>query len=174
MANEIFIILSNTGTLFSRAIGMYTKAAYNHTSIGFDRELNELYSFGRKKPKNPLIAGFVRENLRYFPNTRCCIYRLEVDDIEYSELRKEIERFEFEKERYRYNFIGLFGIVINYPIKRDYHYFCSQFVATVLDSSGTCSFQKDIGLVTPSDFHYINKASLVYEGSLSDYSHEVS
>lgn len=174
MANEIFIILSNTGTLFSRTIKLYTKAAYNHTSIGFDRELNELYSFGRKKPNNPLIAGFVKENLRHFRDTKCCIYKLEIDDEKYEELRKAVHEFEYEKDKYRYNFIGLFGIMVNYPIKRDYHYFCSQFVATVLNRSGTYLFQKDPGLITPSDFHYVNKASLVYEGSLSDYDYEIS
>ena len=44
MGKKIYIILSNTGTLFSKAIGMYTKKELNHASIAFDEELNEMYS----------------------------------------------------------------------------------------------------------------------------------
>ena len=50
---SIYILLTNTGTLFTRVIQTYTRAPYNHASISFDRELTELYSFGRKHPSNP-------------------------------------------------------------------------------------------------------------------------
>lgn len=176
MDKEIYILLSNTGTLFSRTIKLYTKAPYNHTSIGFDMELKELYSFGRKKPNNPLFAGFVRENMRhdFFRNATCCIYKLTISDNEYLSIRHLLEEFKIEKEKYRYNLIGLLGVMLNYPIKRDYHYFCSQFVATLLQESGTCYFDKDLGLVKPSDFHYLKNATLIYEGTFYDYISEIS
>lgn len=171
MDKQIYIILSNTGTLLSKTIKLYTKAPYNHTSIGFDMELKELYSFGRKNPNNPLFAGFVRENMRhdFFKNATCCIYRLKVSHNEYLSIRYLLEEFEIEKEKYRYNLVGLLGVMLNYPIKRDYHYFCSQFVATLLQESGTCCFDKDLGLIKPSDFHYLKNATLMYEGTFLDY-----
>lgn len=171
MDKEIYIILSNTGTLLSKTIKLYTRAPYNHTSIGFDVELKELYSFGRKNPNNPLPAGFVKENLRhdFFKNTTCCIYKLTISHNEYLAIRHILEGFKTEKNKYRYNLVGLLGVMFNYPIKRDYHYFCSEFVATLLQESGTCYFQKDLGLVRPSDFHYIKNATLIYEGTFSDY-----
>ena len=58
---SVFILLTNTGTLFTKVIQSYTKAPYNHASISFDRELSELYSFGRKHPSNPFDGGFVVE-----------------------------------------------------------------------------------------------------------------
>lgn len=50
---SVFILLTNTGTLFTKVIQGYTRAPYNHASISFNRELSELYSFGRKNPNNP-------------------------------------------------------------------------------------------------------------------------
>ena len=58
---KIYIVLSQTGTWFSRAIKFFTKDPYNHASISLDKELNHMYSFGRKKVNNPLRGGFVRE-----------------------------------------------------------------------------------------------------------------
>lgn len=171
MEKEIYIILSNTGTLLSKTIKLYTRAPYNHTSIGFDTELKELYSFGRKNPNNPLPAGFVKENLRhtFFKNTTCCIYKLSVSHEEYISIREIIEEFKMEKNKYRYSLVGLLGVMFNYPIKREYHYFCSEFVATLLQESGTCYFQKDTGLVKPSDFQCLKNATLIYEGTFLDY-----
>lgn len=54
---SVYIMLTNTGTLFTKLIQGYTKAPYNHASISFNRELSELYSFGRKHPANPLNGG---------------------------------------------------------------------------------------------------------------------
>ena len=49
MCKKVYILLTDTGTLFTKSIKTYTKAPYNHASISFDVGLEELYSFGRKK-----------------------------------------------------------------------------------------------------------------------------
>ena len=59
MSKTIYIILTETGSLLSRAIQVYTQKNFNHVSIAFDPELKEMYSFGRKYENNPLIGGFV-------------------------------------------------------------------------------------------------------------------
>ena len=51
---KIYILLSFTGTILSRIIRMYTKDKYCHASLSLDKEFNELYSFGRLNPYNPL------------------------------------------------------------------------------------------------------------------------
>lgn len=58
---KIYIVLTHTGTYLSRFIRFYTKATYSHVSLGLDRNLNELYSFGRKYPYIAIIGRFVRE-----------------------------------------------------------------------------------------------------------------
>lgn len=59
----IYIVLTDTGTLLSKAIGMYTRKDLNHASIAFDKELTEMYSFGRKQRHNPFVGGFVKRML---------------------------------------------------------------------------------------------------------------
>ena len=58
---DIFIVLTSTGTTLSKIIKSYTKDEFAHISISLDRELQEMYSFGRLNPYNPFFGGFIRE-----------------------------------------------------------------------------------------------------------------
>ena len=51
---KIYILLTDTGTLFTNLIKLYTKKPYNHASISFDSKLSEVYSFGRKTARKPI------------------------------------------------------------------------------------------------------------------------
>ena len=42
---KIYIVLSDTKSLFSKTVGLVTRQKYNHISLGFDRSLKKLYSF---------------------------------------------------------------------------------------------------------------------------------
>lgn len=172
--NQIYILLTDTGTVLNRLIKMYTKDPYNHVLIAFDKELNELYSFGRKKHYNPIIGGFVKENIDnvIFSNAKCAVYCLEdIDDITYLRIREYIKLFELNRDTYRYNFLGLFGIMLNIHIQRCDAFFCSQFVASVFEYSGRPIFDKPCVFVTPGDF-VTNANRLfarIYSGNLNEY-----
>jgi len=171
---RLYILLSNTYSLITRAIGLYTGEPYNHVSLGFDRNLNELFSFGRLQPKNPFIGGFVQEHVdsgtfAHFSETRCALYELAVTEDEWLAVRESVRGFERQKERYSFNLIGFAGVAAGYPIDRQYAYFCSQFVSTALEQGGVRLFNKPCGLVTPADFQKSERVTLVYEGKLSDY-----
>lgn len=171
----IYILLTHSGTLPSRFIKMYTREPYSHVSIALDLDLRELYSFGRLKPSNPIIGGFVREDIHFgtfgrFPNTQCALYSLTVNGYQYYSLRRELNKFLMDERRYGYNFLGLLGMVLRIPIQRTHKYFCSQFVATLLKESGIDFFQKPPALVSPMDFRKCKALNLVYEGKLKAYS----
>lgn len=176
---KIYILLTNTGTLFSKTIKLYTKAPYTHTSISMDIYLKDLYSFGRKKPRNPFIGGFIKEDINsgvysMFADINCAVYSLEVDEFTYCEIENRISEFKKEKEKYGYNLFGLLGIIIHRPIEINNNYFCSQFVATILFTCGIDLFSKNPALVCPEDFAYSDKLELVYQGKLSEYSQNVN
>jgi hypothetical protein len=169
---KIYILLTDTGTILTRLIKSYTKKPYNHASIAFDAELIEVYSFGRKIAKNPFIGGFVREDLHsvLFRQADCAIYSLSITNDEFQKMYRYIQKIASEKENYRYNFIGLFGVLFQKPIKRKNAFFCSQFVASVLKESKVIDFEeKDLSLVKPSDLTYSANFQLVFEGRLKDY-----
>ena len=168
---EIYLLLTDTGTILTRLIKSYTKKPYNHASIVFDTELVEVYSFGRKTAKNPYIGGFVREDIHsvLFKQADCAIYSLTVTNDEFQKMYQYIQEIAVKKEYYRYNFIGLFGVLFKKPIKRKNAFFCSQFVASVLKESNVIDFEKDLSLVEPSDLPYSANFQLIYEGRLKDY-----
>lgn len=97
---QVYIILSDTGTWFTRMIRLYTKAPFNHASIAFDPALHEVYSFGRKRPRNPFIGGFVKEDMHseLFREATCAVYRCSVSERHYHEIRSYLHRFESEPQ----------------------------------------------------------------------------
>lgn len=121
----IYIVLTDTGTLLSKAIGMYTRKDLNHASIAFDKELTEMYSFGRKQRHNPFVGGFVKENATsgIFEHADCAIFSCEVTIEEYIKMRNKIRQIEQTKELYRYNFIGLFAVAVNKDLQRKRAFF---------------------------------------------------
>ena len=169
---KIYILLSDTGTILTRLIKSYTKKPYNHASIAFDAELIEVYSFGRKTAKNPFIGGFVREDIHsvIFSQADCAIYSLNITNDEFQKMHQYIQEIASKKENYRYNFIGLFGVLFKKPIKRKNAFFCSQFVASVLKESKVIDLEeREISLVKPSDLTDTANFQLIFEGGLKDY-----
>ncbi|MFC7679920.1 hypothetical protein [Paenibacillus sp. GCM10028914] len=173
-SNDVFILLTDTGTMFTRLIKGYTMAPYNHASIALDRGLTEIYSFGRKRANNPWLAGFVEEDIydgvyRHFPLTRCVVLRLKVSREQREELKRKIQLYKRNKEMYRYNLLGLFFLTmkVNYAPKNAY--FCSQFVAEMLRGIDVELWNKPAALVTPNDFLIHPELEVIYEGMLYDY-----
>lgn len=168
---KIYILLTDTGTLFTRLIKLYTKRSFNHASISFDRSLSEVYSFGRKTPSNPFIGGFVKENMEshFFNLATCRVYSCTISTIQYEEMKCFIQKINDEKSLYRYNLLGLFAILLNKQLNRKYAFFCSQFVATVLQECKCVHFSKPLSLITPQDLIKGNDFHLVYEGKLRNY-----
>lgn len=168
---EVYLLFTDTGSYLSKAINLYTKKPLNHVSIGFNKDLTEVYSFGRKQPNNPFIGGFVKENIKgpFLRNASCAIYRFHVSNEDYQYIRNHIKNIEKKQNLYRYNFIGLFGVMLHIKINRKSAYFCSQFVATVLQHISTFQFKKPPYFTTPSDLRELEGLELVYEGTLDYY-----
>lgn len=157
---EIYIVLSDTGSLLSRMIRLYTQNQLNHASIAFDQELHEVYSFGRKCPRNLFVSGFTQEDLRgvLFKDAKFKIFRCSVSKEQYDRIRAAVNRFKQNQHLYKYSFLGLLGVLFNKPVERDHAFFCSQFVAHVLEQAGIQITDKCAALTTPSDFEMLSNA----------------
>lgn len=167
----IYFLFTDTGSYLSKAINYYTKKSLNHVSISFDPQLDELYSFGRKQPKNPFIGGFIKEDIQseLLKKATCEIYSFPVSDEDYKAIIHNIKEIEKRKEYYKYNFIGLFGVMLDIEINRKSALFCSQFVATVLRDLDRFQFEKPACFITPTDIREFSGMQLVYQGILGDY-----
>ncbi|MGM1048785.1 MAG: hypothetical protein ACQEXX_21935 [Bacillota bacterium] len=172
--DNIYVLLTDTGTMFTRMIKRYTSAPYNHASLALDKGLREVYSFGRKCATNPWSAGFVEEDIyegvyRYFPETRCVVLRLNVSAQQYIELKRLIQYFKRNKEAYKYNLIGLLFLTMKINFAPKNAYFCSQFVAEALKGIELDLWNRPSALITPNDFLIHPAFETVYEGMLYDY-----
>ena len=80
--SNIYIVVTHTGTILSRIVHSYTKDEFSHVSISLDKELKEMYSFGRLNPYNAFWGGFVHEHIdkgtfKRFYNTRAKVFSLD-------------------------------------------------------------------------------------------------
>lgn len=172
--HSVYVLLTNTGTWFTKLIKGFTGAPYNHASIALDAGLNEIYSFGRKQANNPLFAGFVREDVytgtfSHYPHTSCVVLRLEAKPEQRQAIRDVISRFQKNSGQYSYHLLGLLGFLLKRPIEADDAYFCSQFVAETLRLGGMGLWERPSSLVAPDDFLQHAGVEILYEGLLYDY-----
>jgi hypothetical protein len=172
----IYLVFSKTGTWLSRAISTFSDIRYPHASLSFDCEFTEMYSFGRTNPNNPFSGGFVVENLyagvyRKSSNCKCMICRVKVTEEQYNLLQKHIGEFSKEKYKYRYNFLGLYGILLNRPLKRKNYYFCSQFISEALMKSNVLEPGKAPELTRTDDLYKIKNREILYEGFVNNHYH---
>jgi hypothetical protein len=172
--DKIYILISKTSTIPSDIIRLWTGDPYCHTSLALDIELHEMYSFARKGIKNPFNCGFISEDITKGifgrdKNTQCIVYELEITHEQHERVMDELNRFKANADKYGYNFKGIFGIVFKKAIERRYNYFCSQFVATILQKAGVNIIDKAPGLVRPEDFRQCKLLNPIYQGPLIDY-----
>lgn len=171
---KIYIMLSDTGSLFTRSIKLFTRKPYNHSSIAFESDLKTLYSFGRKNPHNPFFGGFVEEKIesgtfKKFHNTSCLVLSVEIPMESYLQLQKVVQEFVDNKDNYHYNLIGMVSAFINRPMPRENKYFCSSFVAESMQKSDLNFIEQSPYLTRPDDFMNIENAVIEYEGLLREY-----
>lgn len=169
---EIYIVLTHTGTVLSRIIKDYTQDEFSHVSISLDKELKEMYSFGRLNPYNPFWGGFVHEGINFgtfkrFGNTVCKIYSLYVTDEQYNNAKGIIEYIKSSKQLQGFNIIGLLAVGFHKKITFENSFYCAEFVKYVLDKSGIENNLPE--LIKPEDFKNIRGLNEIYSGRLRKY-----
>ena len=169
---SIYILLTKTNTILSRAIHAAPGNQYTHAALSLDDTFTQLYSFGRKYKYSYLPAGFVRESVNRgvlgdCDDVECAVYELQISNRKYKKLCKVLNEMEAEMEVYQYNILGLILCLFGVANQRRHHFFCSQFVSYVLVKSGVVEFGKAPSLIRPVDFQNLPEASEVFCGSVA-------
>ncbi len=173
--NYLYIVLTRTGTIFSKAIGLVTGKKYTHVSIASDELLTQMYSFCRDKKDMPLPAGFNREDLftevfgacRTIPGE---VYRIQVTDEQLERYNDVIRHFILNRKSYSSDVGALLPMALHIPYKTGNRFVCSVWVGFVLGKSGIChNIAKQPSLIEPEDFRSIEDAELIYRGDLKKY-----
>lgn len=171
---KIYIILTHTGTVLSTIIKYYTKDEFSHVSIALDADLEEMYSFGRLNPYNPFLGSFVHEHInkgtfKRFKKTKTEVYSMFVTDEQYEKAKKTIEYFNNNKQKYKFNIIGLACVSINKKIMRKNSFYCAEFVKHILKVIGIPEVNQLPKIIRPENFKQLQGLRLEYEGLLKKY-----
>ena len=169
----VYVLLMQSNTLFSRFIKVMTGGKYTHSSIGVQADCNDLYSFARKYSRLPLPAGFVKEHLnrgilKKSKNAPCALLKIRVSPEIKLRITDKLERMFQFKDKYHYNLVGTFQCYFNLPTERKNKFFCSEFVAHTLFSTGAIKLLKPPSLYKPMDFFNQPELEVCYEGTLGD------
>ena len=163
----IYILLTRSGTWFSRLIHLATQDSYTHASIGLDGPGGPFYSFARKYRRLALPAGLVEEQVTIYRRAvPCCLYELRVSEETYLRLRHQLCTMYARREEYHYSVLGVLACWFNLPLQRRHHYFCSQFVAGLLEGCGAVELPKPPTLLRPSELAQLKDLRPVHQGPL--------
>lgn len=171
----LYIVLTRTGTVPSRIIGLVTGKPYTHVSIASDILLTDMYSFCRDKKDMPLPANFNREDINSEVFGACKtipseVYRIPATQTQIGQYREIIRHFILNRESYTYDIAALLPMALHIPYRFKNKFVCSVWVGFVLGKSGIDhNIKKHPSLVEPEDFRSITDAELIYRGDLKHY-----
>ena len=172
---KVYLVLTDTGTTFSKMIRKHTGDKYNHISISLREDLSEMYSFGRRNAYIFFYGGFVIEKPRHgtfkrFNKTSALVFELPVEDDAYAIIEDMIQHFISERKRFGYNIRGIFKARKNVNYQGSFRrFYCSQFVSHLLVCARVIPEDFFGGVPTPTKFSMIPSLKPLYEGLLWDY-----
>ncbi len=172
---QIYIVVSQSGSIVSLILRCLTGAKYNHASISLSKELECMYSFGRVYTFFPFLGGFVTESaksgtFKRFKDTKVVVLRLTVAEESYEGIQLRIKEMLSDRKRYHYNYLGLFLAGIRVCWKQEDHYYCSEFVRDLLESVEPEECEDLTPIIHPMQFLNMPNAEVVYTGLLKEYS----
>lgn len=145
----ISILLTRQYDGFSQIIYNITGRGYTHASLGLEGDSGGFYSFN--------VRGFCEETLekyrRHGVEISCC-YQLEVTEEVYDILYQSIQRFKEHKKQYHYGYWCIIFGLLHIPFFEKNGYFCSQFVAELLNRAGVIENKKKSNLYLPNQFQW--------------------
>ena len=170
---KIYIVLTYSGTTLSKIIKNWTKDEFSHVSIALDEDLQEMYSFGRLHPYNPLSGGFVHERInegtyKRFFRTKACVYSIEIEDQQFVDIRNTIYDMWKNRKKYKFNIIGLLAIGFKKEVKIRNYFYCAEFVKYLFEKADV-DLNLPKKMIRPENFKDMGNKELVYEGLLNKY-----
>ncbi|MBQ9765523.1 MAG: hypothetical protein IJW18_04955 [Lachnospiraceae bacterium] len=133
----VYVVLSQTPTKFGRLIRNRTNTKYNHASISFDENMEQLYSFGRAQHSVPVKAGLVKEfrerfSLNQIDYVACKVYKIPVSKEDYYHGLEIVNDIMSDPDGYLYNLFS----VLTYPMFHGFSTYktftCVEFTAHML------------------------------------------
>lgn len=167
---KIFLLMTSLPDVISKAAQKVMHYRYNHVSLGFEEDMNTYYTFTYK--------GFTVEDITRraskpdrepFP---CELYEIEVPNHIYRDMQERVRKFVENRDSYRYTKFGAaLRVFLNIPTYHEKAYYCSQFVAEILKSSGAAKLEKWAPYYLPHHLRALAETKFKFQGNLREYLH---
>lgn len=148
----VYVVLFSNDSIVSKLIMMWTKSDFSHCAIGFDKTLENIYSFAKdREDTTKNRVGFVRDNIKNYPDLNIKVYAIAIPFKYVYRLKKVFTEYIAHKMETSYNTLAILSIVINKQLRKlnehfdKYSMICSQFVYTALSM---CNIQLGINKVS--------------------------
>lgn len=145
MKNVSVVFTKYTDPL-SRFVYLLCGYGYTHASISLDDGSGEMYSFN--------FRGFCIETAakhRRRGVSSSVSFTIRISDESYEWLKRKIKQFIENRSDYKYTRFGVLMCLLKIPFELENRYFCSQFVAEMLDRSGAVKLKKPSSLYLPNN-----------------------
>ena len=139
----IEVLLTQYKDTLSKFIYYITGRGYTHASIAVDEAEDAYYSFNKD--------GFRIEHPKRHKDIikKSISYKLEVTKEEHSKIVELINEFQEKRFSWRYSLRGVFLCKMGIAHKFEWRYFCSQFVAELLQKAKVLNLKENASLYFP-------------------------
>lgn len=144
---EVSILLTKYSDWISSMVYILCGKGYTHASISLEENFDTYYSFNYRGFAVETISKHKKRGVK---KSRC--YRLEITEQSYKIIKNRIQDMEAHRSAYQYTRIGVLFCLLHIPFHWKRHYFCSQFVAELLESSGAIELSKPSNFFLPNNF----------------------
>ena len=161
---KVYLLLTKFPDKGTKVIKALTGLEYPHASIGLEEDMNTFYSFVTK--------GFIVEDIKRYtkPGRKtipCQLYEMHVSEETYFEIKQVLSYFIEFKDMFYYSKKSLVMSILRLPYKSSrFGFFCSQFVAYILQKSKANQEIKSVNRYFSDKLSCISGMNLKYQGNL--------
>ncbi len=168
----LYVLLTRTNTAISKLIQLVRKDTYTHAVLALDKNLDTMYSFGRKRTYNPFLGRFRRERLnegvyKYHKVLPGLIIELEVTKKQYETALELLNEFIKNSSSFKYSYKGLINSFLKREVCYQNRFLCSEFVYYILHESGIADFNISRNLVSPQNLLNLD-GKVIFKGNLKE------
>ena len=176
----VFIVLTYGDNPMGIAISKVTGDEWTHSLISFNPELDPMYTFATRTQKISglhSLFGYTYQGPkdRWYQNkeTKYCVYVMYVNKYAYEKMKERLDYFATHEKESKYDFVGIANIAFNHDSEHHRKYFCSRFVAEILNQG--VPLEKLPSLYSPQDLSNLDNITKVNSGkNLFNYDPKVT
>ena len=141
----IAILFSTYTDFASKIVYLFSLKGYTHVSLALDTNNEYFYAFNTKGFRKE----FPKKHKKRTKNNIC--FHLEITNEQYKKLQLLIQEFKRKESTYTYSWLGLIFCLFRFKYKEKNKYFCSQFIATLLEKAEILKLKKDASKYLPNE-----------------------